>query len=160
MEKRVKTERIVLRVTPEDKATVDRMAGQAGVSVTDFVMSKVWGEVPTKPADARSAPNFETAPVLLPVANTTAAKLSASIPGVRVGVQAAIPGEEKAKVPGTRRFNPSRPAWYNLVRVYSWCQILEDLDDAGVWLDFKNGQGRLFPSVLKASEYVDANSSD
>lgn len=44
MEKRIKDVTIMLRVTSHDKALVAGMAKRAGVSLTDFVMAKVWGE--------------------------------------------------------------------------------------------------------------------
>lgn len=55
-ESRVKDARIVLRVTGVDKRTIERLSGEAGVSVTEWIMARCWGEVPEKRADGRSFP--------------------------------------------------------------------------------------------------------
>ena len=42
---RPKDAMMVIRITRQDRETVKRMASDAGVSLSEFVMAKVWGEV-------------------------------------------------------------------------------------------------------------------
>ena len=73
MEKRVKTDRIVLRVGEIEKRTIQGMADKAGLSLTDFILGRVWGDVQPVAAPTAVARAVDT-----PAPDDRDAKLAAS----------------------------------------------------------------------------------
>ena len=131
MENRAKTERIVIRVGELDKRTIQAMADKAKMSITDFVLARIWGEdTHTQVSDAARSPVC-VAPDA-PISDKRAALLS--IPGVSLGSQVFGDGVEVVKPVELRRFNANRPGWYDVLKRTEYGEVLQDRLDRRIWM--------------------------
>jgi hypothetical protein len=163
MKKRVKTGRIVIRVGEIEKRTIQGMADKEGLSLSDFVLARVWGEVPERvetphavgPAEASSLVSL--APGASKVAELKAKLGLVTGSDLLAGRAPVGGGLEVAPAPKPRRgFNCSRPGWYEPVVKEPTFQILRDIETGQVWLHFGGPTAREFPTVEAARAFAES----
>ena len=144
MEKRAKSERIVLRVGEIEKRQIQGMADREGKSLTDFILSRIWGEVsetphtdalPTQADRVSVAPGEKISDLKARFGLKTASDLLQ-------GDAAIVPPDTKAR----RAFNSRRRDWYELVRAGDggWWEVMQDFETGQVWA-VVNGKATEFP---------------
>ena len=130
--KRTKSAFIQLRVTPGDREAIRAMAEGAGLGLTEFILSRVWG-----PAEVSVG--------AVPVRD-------------ELGERGLAGGSVEGVAP--RKFNASRPAWYQIVCKTDWgLMLMEDVSTHQVW-KVKNGVGQEYGSVAEGRAAFEAEAGE
>lgn len=122
MVKRTKEATIMLRVTGNDKKLIEDMAKKAGVSMTGFIMARVWGEVVEPAAQVAEAKSEGLEAVKARYGLKSGADL--------LGGNGAGPAAPVA----LRNFNASKSGWYDIVAREDYGEILQDNLDKRFWV--------------------------
>ncbi len=125
----------MLRVTSHDKALVAGMAKRAGVSLTDFVMAKVWGEE-VGGAKGEDTEKVAAAPTSGQESVQDLARRLGMKTAAEVGNGAAAPSGQVADI---RIFDSARPGWYEVLRRCDMGEILRDKFDRRLWVHQAGG---------------------
>jgi uncharacterized protein (DUF1778 family) len=141
MKNRQKDKQLVVRVSQEDKRLIEGMAKREGKTLSEFILSRVWGEV----AD----PVREEAPKI-PESGTIQDKVAA--------LRESISGVAQPMAPATQRraFNLRKTAWYTLLESTDWGgYVVKDKDTGQIWL-VTNGRAREHDTAEAATDALDA----
>jgi hypothetical protein len=151
MAKRAKEAVILLRVTGRDKGLLVGMAEKAGLSLTDFMVSRAFGEV----VEPREVEQVSVAPGQ-GLEDVRARFNMKPASALLDGGDATPPEAAKRKVM-PRPYAWNRQGFYETLSKGDWWMIQRDLETGQVWVATTTRQAKEFKTVEEAKRFVDAN---